>query len=103
LRDHSHRLAQLNRQPLMIPAMRVDLESITTFSKFPSTLGRDEHRQRRNHWRIAPGPVQERRVVRRPAAMSRNGIWPWSTSPTRGPRRSLLRPMGSVNGSTRPC
>jgi len=103
LRDHSQRLAQLNRQPLMIPAMPVEPESITTFPKFPSTLGRDEHRQRRNYRRIAPGPGHQRPVVRRPAAMRRNGIWPWSTSPTGGPRRSLLRPMGSVNGSTRPC
>jgi len=38
----------------------------------PATLGRDERRQRRNHRRIAPGPVHERPIVCRPAEAHRS-------------------------------
>jgi hypothetical protein len=54
-------------QPLVIPAMSVEPESVTTLPEAPATLRGHEGREGGNHRRIAPGPVHEGPVVRRPA------------------------------------
>ncbi len=54
-------------EPLVIPGMPIELESITTLPEPPATLGGDERGQRRDHRGIPPGPIHERPIVGRPS------------------------------------
>jgi hypothetical protein len=86
LRDDHERLAEADRepllrppgqvqpklavhapQPLVIPAMPVEPKSVTTLPEAPATPRGHEGREGGNHRRIAPDPVHEGPVVRRPA------------------------------------
>ena len=86
LRHHDERLAQPNREPLLrpprqvqpelaihapeplvIPRMPIEPKPIATLPEAPATLRRHQRGERRDHRRIASGPVHEGPIVRGPS------------------------------------
>ncbi len=55
----------------MIPAMPVEPKPIATLPEAPSTLGRHERGQSRDHQRIPSGAIHEGPIVRRPSESHR--------------------------------